>query len=283
MSERPRNSSPSPAELPRTVVPQDVYDDHYFRGVCLGAEEWSATGGAHVAGVYTGVLQRAGLQPGETVVDIGTGRGELLAVAVEMGASRAIGLEYAEAAIGLARQTLDTHDAKDKACVLVADARAIPVSSESADLVTMIDVVEHLAPNELALTLSEAHRILRPGGRIIIHTMPSRTIYQVTYRLLRLMRPRRWQTWPADPRNEYERSMHVNEQTVTALGRSLRKAGFDPHRVSLGRWVYTVHVPEERAKRAYHRLAKIPFLARFGIGDIWGEGVKPASKRSSSA
>jgi hypothetical protein len=69
--------------------------------------------------------------------------------------------------------------------------------------------------------------------------------------------------------------MHVNEQTVTALGRSLRRAGFRPSRASLGNWVYTVHVPDERAKRVYHRLAKIPFLARLGIGDLWGEGVRP--------
>jgi ubiquinone/menaquinone biosynthesis C-methylase UbiE len=229
--------------------------------------------------VYAGVLQRADLQPGETVVDIGTGRGELLAVAVERGAARALGLEYAEAAIDLARKTLETHSVGGRAGVLVADARAIPVRSESADLVTMIDVVEHLAPRELDLTLREALRILRPGGRIIIHTMPSRTIYSVTYRLLRLARPRRWRTWPADPRNEYERTMHVNEQTVTTLGRSLRRAGFRPYHASLGQWVYTVHIPEERAKRVYRALARMPLLARLGVGDIWGEGVRPPSDR----
>lgn len=274
MSDPPANLAPSDA-LPSTVVPSDIYDDHYFRSVCLGAEEWSATDGAHVAGVYAGVLRRVGFRAGELVVDIGTGRGELLAVAVEQGASWAIGLEYAEAAIGLASRTIEKHGVGGTASVLVADARAIPVASESADVVTMIDVVEHLAPDELSLTLREAHRILRPGGRIIIHTMPTHTIYSVTYRLLRLLRPSRWKTWPADPRNEYERTMHVNEQTVSALGRSLRRAGFRPSRASLGNWVYTVHVPEERAKRIYHRLAKIPFLARLGIGDLWGEGVRP--------
>lgn len=71
--------------------------------------------------------------------------------------------------------------------------------------------------------------------------------------------------------------MHVNEQSVTALGRSLRRAGFRPARAELGRWVYTDFVPEERAKRLYRRLARIPGLARFGVADMWAEGVRPAS------
>lgn len=280
MSERPHEPSSSDA-LPSPVVPSDVYDDHYFRSVCLGAEEWSATAGERVAGVYAGVLARAKLRPGEIVVDIGTGRGELLAVAIEQGAARAIGLEYAEAAIGLAQQTIETHRVTARAAVMVADARAVPISTESVDLVTMIDVVEHLAPAELALTLTEVLRILRPGGRIIIHTMPTSTIYNVTYRVLRLLRPRRWKSWPADPRNEYEKAMHVNEQSVTRLGRALRRAGFRPCRASLGNWVYTVHVPDDGGKRVYHRLAKVPLLARLGIGDLWGEGMRPEGTSTS--
>lgn len=274
MSDAP---SPRPAadRLPQTVVPSDVYDEHYYREVCLGADEWSESQGGRAAGVFLGVLRGAELQPGEVVVDIGAGRGELLAVALEEGASRAVGLEYASAAVRLARQTLETRGTGTRASVLMADARAIPIRDTFADLVTMLDVVEHLAPAELAVTLTEALRILRPGGRIVIHTTPSRTIYSFTYRLLRWSRPRRWRTWPSDPRNDYERTMHVNEQTVRSMRKALRKAGFDPAQASLGRWIYTDHVPEERAKRVYHLLAKLPLLDRFGVADIWGRGVKP--------
>lgn len=262
--------------LPPPAVSPDVYTEDYFRHRCGGAEEWDASGGARAAGVYIGALVRAGLVPGEVVVDIGTGRGELLAVAVERGAARAVGIEYAEAAVALARQTLAVRQTGDRAEVVLADARDIPVDDATADLVTLLDVVEHLAPAELARTLSEAYRILKPGGRILIHTFPTRTIYQVTYRLQRLARPSRIRTWPADPRNEYELLMHVNEQTLTSLRRSLAQAGFAPSRASLGEWVYTDFVPDERATRLYHRLAKVPPLARFGVANLWGEGTRPA-------
>lgn len=243
--------------------------------MCLGHEEWSAAQGGGAHGVYQAVLERARLRRGEFVVDIGTGRAELPAIAIEMGAARAVGLEYATAGASLASQTLEARGVADRATIVLADARAIPIRDGSADLVTMVDVVEHLAPTELHRTFIEALRILRPGGRIIVHTMPSRTVYQITYRLQRLIRPGRHRRWPADPRNEFERVMHVNEQSVTALGRALRRAGFRPARAELGRWVYTDFVPEERAKRLYHRLARVPLLARLGVGDMWAEGVRP--------
>lgn len=275
MSEPSSGIRPAAEPLPAPVVPSDTYDDHYFRKVCLGASEWSESDGRRAAGVYPGFLKRAELRGGEVVVDFGTGRGELLAVAIEEGASRAVGFEYAAAAVQLARRTLDAHGVGDAASVFMADARAIPLRGDVADLVTMIDVVEHLAPDELALTLREAFRVLRPGGRIVIHTTPSRTIYETTYRLLRSSRARWRRTWPADPRNDYERAMHVNEQTVTSLGRTLRHAGFRPARATLGLQVYTQHVPDARAKRVYHLLAKVPLLARLGVADIWARGVKP--------
>jgi ubiquinone/menaquinone biosynthesis C-methylase UbiE len=261
------------ADLPAPLVAPEAYDDEYYRHACGGAVEWSQSQGAEVAGLYPGSLERAKLKTGDVLVDIGCGRGELLAVAVQHGAARAIGLEYAPAVLPLAIKTLEAHGVRDRAAVFQADARAIPVASNTADLVTMLDVVEHLGPRELALTFVEARRILKPGGRIFIHTFPTRTVYGVTYRLQRLSRPSRWKSWPADPRLPYERSMHVNEQTPAMLRRSLRRAGFAQVDVGLGRWIHTEFVPEERYKRLYHWLAKIPGLTRFGVADIWGEAV----------
>lgn len=262
-------------QLPPTVVPAGLYDDDYYLTTCGGSEEWRSSGGAAVAGVYAGSLRRAGLKAGEVIVDIGTGRGELLAVAVESGADRAIGIEYSPAAAGLAWETIHVHGVTDRAEVVLADARRIPLEDGTADLVTMLDVVEHLAPAELDRTLAEARRLLRSGGRILVHTFPSRTIYDVTYRLQRLAYRSRRRTWPAQPRVEYEVLMHVNEQTVTSLRRALRRAGFSRGQAQLGAWIYTDFVPEEKAKKLYHQLARVPFLARCGVSNIWGEGIKP--------
>ena len=149
-----------PVAAPPAVAPE-AYDDHYYRHVAAGADAWRASEGAAPDPLYEGALRLAGLRAGEAVVDVGCGRGELLTVALGMGAQRAIGIEYASAAVALARATC----AGTAADVRQADARALPVDDASADLVTMLDVVEHLAPDELHAALGEARRILRPGGR----------------------------------------------------------------------------------------------------------------------
>lgn len=263
--------------LPDPVVPPEAYSEEYYRQACAGFAEWSASEGANVASIYPGVLHLARFRPGEVLVDIGTGRGELLAVAVEQGAERAIGVEYAPAAVALAQQTLDVHGVTARAEVIQADARSIPVEGGVADVVTMIDVVEHLTDDELRRSLEEAKRLLKPGGRIFVHTMPNRIVYDVTYRLQRSLWPGRRKRWPSDPRvNEYEHLMHVNEQTLGSLKRYLDSAGYDEVRCYLGRWIHTTFVPDERAKRLYHRLARYGPTKRFGIADLFGEGRKPA-------
>ena len=261
-------------DLPAPAVPAALYDETYYLSANWGFETWSESGGRAISPIYRGAMARARLAPDAVVVDIGTGRGELLVAALEAGASRAIGVEYSPAAIAMTETTLAEHSVGDRAKVVEADARAIPLDDAEADLVTMLDVVEHLAPAELAATLAEAHRILRPGGRILVHTMPNRRIYDVTYRWQRRLVPGRRRRWPEDPRNDWERSMHVNEQTARSLSAALRRAGFDAT-VSHGQLVYTDFVPEERARRLYQRLASTPGLRCFGRGDLWGEGRTP--------
>jgi len=259
-------------ELPPPVVPPDLYNDDYFRHACGGSEVWRESGGTKADGIYPGSLTRARLQTGEVVVDIGTGRGELLAVAVKMGAARAIGVEYAEAAVAMAHKTIAAQHVADKAEVILADARAIPVEDATADLVTMLDVVEHLSPDELHRTLGEARRVLKPGGRILIHTFPTRTIYDWTYRWQRRAWPGRAKSWPKQPRNEYELTMHINEQTVWSLARALRAAEFTDAKAELGEWVYTGMIQDAGAAKLYHRLAKVPFtpVRALGVSNLWG-------------
>jgi SAM-dependent methyltransferase len=272
---------PAP-DLPDPVVPATEYTANYFLQRCGGHDEWASSNGTEMAGMYGGALQKLRLQPGEIVVDVGTGRGELLALAVKMGAARAVGVEYSPDAVALARRTIVVHDVGDRAEVLLADARAIPLEDATADAVTMLDVVEHLAPHELDRSLREAYRLLRPGGRILIHTFPTRTIFNV-YKAQRRLVPGRAKRWPADPRDPLEILMHINEQTPRRLRRSLTAVGFRA-RTELGQWVWTDYVPEcsPRARRMYGYLARFPATRRFGVANLWGEGIKPDRRQSGS-
>lgn len=260
--------------LPDPLVPADAYDEAYYLEWNMGYEEWKADPGAPIHGTYAYSLERARLQPGEVLVDVGTGRGELLALAMQRGAARAVGLEYSEAAVALAHKTLEAHGAEAE--VLLADARAVPLEDGIADLVTMLDVVEHLSHDELARALDEARRILKPGGRIVAHTFPNRLIYDVTYRVLRLLRPDRRRRWPAQPRGELEAAMHVNEQTRGSLRRALRTAGFRDVTVGFGHMVHDGIVPEKDAgaRTTLHRLAAHRPTHPLGRADLWAEGRK---------
>jgi SAM-dependent methyltransferase len=266
-------SEPPPGDLTPPVVPAEAYTEEYYRTANWGHETWAASEGAIISPIYPSALRMAGLRPTERVVDIGTGRGELLVAAVQAGADRAVGVEYSTAALDLARRTLVRHEVTERAEVIEADARSIPLDDGWADLVTLLDVAEHLSPAELAGSLDEAHRILRPGGRVFVHTMPNRLIYDVTYRVLRATVGR---SWPKDPRNAWEHQMHVNEQSARSLRDALRGAGFQPD-VRHGKFVYVDFFPSPRARALVRAMSRLPGLRRLALGDLWGTGLKPAA------
>jgi ubiquinone/menaquinone biosynthesis C-methylase UbiE len=260
--------------LAEPAVAAETYDREYYTHGCMGADEWRDSSGLEFSGLYPGTLKMAGMEPGWRVLDIGCGRGDLVCTALELGASEAVGVDYAEAAVELARETLRAHGDPPGGRIELADARRIPVEDDHFDLVMLLDVVEHLTPEELHRSLTEARRSLRPGGRVFIHTMPNARIYDLTYRFLRRALPGRAGRWPEDPRKELERTMHVNEQTTASLRRALREAGFPRPRVRLGSWVYTDFVPDAGARRVYGLLAKVPRLRQLGIADIFASAEK---------
>lgn len=259
-------------ELPAPAVSPDLYDEEYFREWCAGYDEWVTSNGRKVAGIYPGFLKRAGFRHDDVVVDMGTGRGELPVTAVELGARRAVGVEYSAAAVAMAQQTLAQHGVADRAEILLADVRSVPLPDGCADLVCFVDVVEHLTPDELHAALLEARRLLRPGGKAVAHTMPNRLTYDVTYRALQATVGRRW---PKNPRHPHELTMHVNEHTARSLRRAFTNAGFRVD-VELGEWIRDEHPPSARIRRLYRLGAKLGPVAHLTVADLWAYGTAPA-------
>ncbi len=232
------------------AVPPSLYTREYFLGDVEGHREYAASGGRAVSGRLAHALALARLHPGNRVLDIGCGRGEVVAQAALAGA-RAIGIDYASAAAELSLSALRSLGEEGApGAVALASGLRLPFRDACFDIVFLLDVVEHLAMPELAATLSEARRTLRPGGRIVVHTSPNRLFEDVVYpryvrhvhrlvlegsRLLGLhdgvLNPLMLPTTPEFPHNSYEDAVHICPHSADSLKRALRSAGFRVHRV----------------------------------------------------
>ncbi len=213
----------------RPVRPER-YDEAYFLGSCEGYVEFAASEGAYLSRRLSQAFEIAKIMPGMLVLDVGCGRGEILRHCARLGA-RAYGVDYAPVALrmawGLAMADEETRGAMG---VYQANAKRLPFPAASFDRVLMFDLVEHLHPWELDQALAEARRVLRPNGRLIIHTAPNVWYDRYAYPLVRLARTRMRQgaRYPEDPRAIIPANLdvHVNEQSAASLRRVLWRAGF---------------------------------------------------------
>ncbi len=111
------------------------------------------------------VLDRLRLQPGERVLDIGSGPGLLAAsMAEQVGAQGEVqGVDVSETMVGLATGRCA---AFGWAGFQLADATCLPFADHSFDVVACTQVLEYVPDVEAAI--AEIRRVLRPGGRALI-------------------------------------------------------------------------------------------------------------------
>ena len=214
-------------------VRPERYDEAYFLGSCEGYVEFIAGEGAHLSRRLSQAFEVAEVSSGMQVLDIGCGRGEILRHCARLGA-QAYGVDYAPVALRMERGLVAAgEETQGVEGIYQANAKWLPFPAASFDRVLMFDLVEHLHPWELDQALGEARRVLRPDGRLIIHTAPNVWYDQYAYPLVRLVRKLMGQgtNYPKDPRAIIPANLdvHVNEQSITSLRRVLRKAGFCAH------------------------------------------------------
>jgi ubiquinone/menaquinone biosynthesis C-methylase UbiE len=105
----------------------------------------------------------AGLADDATILDVGAGTGTLaISLAAAAPAVRVIAVEPDREARGIAAAKAGS----DRVEWRVATAERLPVEDESCDRVAMSLVLHHLDAEAKRAALAEAHRALRPGGRL---------------------------------------------------------------------------------------------------------------------
>jgi cyclopropane fatty-acyl-phospholipid synthase-like methyltransferase len=235
-------------------VPSVLYDEKYFLSVCEGYEEFRSSEGAYLSARLAEALSVAGIAAGMQVLDVGCGRGEILRRTSELGAN-AFGIDYASVAVRLSKQVaLQIGSDEHPVGVYQASALYLPFEAATFDRVLMLDIVEHLYPEELDLAMQEAYRVLKPGGRIVIHTAPNVWYDHYAYPAVRFVRTLMGQgdRYPKDPREIIPENVHVhvNEQSALSLWRILRRHGYG----SVRTWLSTP--PQHRREGTIFRVAR---------------------------
>ncbi len=101
-------------------------------------------------------------EPGCLVLDIGSGTGNL--------AVRLKGMGCRVVALDFCREALACHQAKgDDSCLVLGDlTQGLPCRDNSFDAVVSNNVLYTLSADDQVKAMKELHRVLKPGGRIVL-------------------------------------------------------------------------------------------------------------------
>jgi arsenite methyltransferase len=114
-----------------------------------------------------GAINHAKPQPGETCLDLGSGRGnDVIRLAEEVGENGFVfGIDISEGMIAKANATLEKFEVQN-ARILKAELESLPLSDDSIHLVISNCTINHAT--DKPSVWSEVHRILRSGGRFVV-------------------------------------------------------------------------------------------------------------------
>jgi SAM-dependent methyltransferase len=122
------------------------------------ARDWAANEEQQIP-TYELAIERAGIGPGDAVLDIGCGSGVFLRAAAERGA-RVAGLDAAGPLLELARERVPEADLR------AGDMESLPFADDAFDVVTGFNSFFFAA--DMVAALREVGRVAKPGATVVI-------------------------------------------------------------------------------------------------------------------
>ncbi len=133
-------------------------------------------------------VKLAGLRPGEVVLDVACGTGDLAEAFARARAGRVIGVDFTVPMLTIADRKASRVTGGGGAASLsyhAGDALRLPLADASVDVVSIAFGIRNVA--DPARAIGEFFRVLRPGGRLIVleFSVPTNRLIRVFDRLYR--------------------------------------------------------------------------------------------------
>ena len=178
-------------------------------------------------------VKLAQVKPTDTVLDVASGTGDLAEAFDRAGARRVLGSDFTVPMLQIAQQKAQRNRAPraeaQQLSYHAADALRLPIADESVDVVSIAFGIRNVA--DPAAAVREFHRVLRPGGRLIVleFSHPTNPLIRWCDALYREKIMPRTATWIAGDRSGAYRYLPQSVNTFLdrdAMTRLLHEQGF---------------------------------------------------------
>jgi len=160
---------------------------------------------------------------GKNVLDVGCAEGRFSKMMTERG-FKVLGIDVLEESIKIAKEFSSNLNTSYE----VRDLLKQPFPENSFDCITFLETIEHV--ENPGLFLREFHRILRPGGFLILSTPNATSLKNIFYALSYRKKKKRVQLTKEitkEARSTGTQIEHVNNWDFPTLVRLLDRCGFD--------------------------------------------------------
>ncbi len=251
-----------PSTLNPVMVGPEFYGERYV--------EWAlsvyATRGSSERKLNA-IEKELNLKPDDILLDLGCGPGVLLKRFAPC-VKKIIGIDYAPACITSSKKLLEQeryHNFALHSCDF--EKEKLPLMDNSIPKILFVDVIEHLRDEKQVL--KEIHRVLKPGGIVIITTLPNKnSVFYLFYELLKRFKIK--------PQNLMDEADHVKLYSVSSLKKALHKAQLTPIKTQ----TYRILAPLfELLKCEDNDYLDFSLLTKTPLGNLLASGILIVAKK----
>ena len=217
---------------------KEIYDSNYFLEAVDGYKEFSDFDGGFnsLFDRYQRNIRLLGLNAGHNFLEIGCGRGEVCIFHALQG-GKSTGVDYSFDAISLARKKAEFLGVNVE--FLESSFDGLRESPKKYDRILASEFIEHISSQEGEDFFKIAFSLLKPGGRLLVFTMPNTLQRRYGYPLQRLWAALRCKRLPKeqeDTLSEHYTKYHMNEQNYFSLKKFAAESGFKKYTVGYDGW-----------------------------------------------